>query len=141
MLTEHFSELELTESDTATRLGIDNTPSQSVLENLMKTAIGMELVRKYLGDLPIRISSGYRSPALNAAVGGSMGSSHLLGQAVDFTCPAFGTPEQVVAALSASDIEFDQCIWEFSRWVHISFTDKKRRQVLTIDRRGTRSFA
>jgi len=60
---------------------------------------------------------------------------------VDFTCPKFGTPAQIVAALVESDIQFDQVILEFQRWVHISFSPRNRRQALVIDKTGTRSFA
>lgn len=139
-LSTHFTLDELTHSQTAARQGIDNTPDAATIERLKATAYGLELVRKELGNLPILISSGYRSPALNAAVGGSQGSQHLLGQAVDFTCPTFGTPAEIVRRLVDSDIQFDQVIEEFSRWVHISFSDRNRRHALVINKSGAREF-
>ena len=140
MLTKNFDLSEFIDSQTAARQRIDNTPPVEVFKALTITAQGMEQVRAYLGNKPILISSGYRSPALNAAVGGSQGSQHLLGQAVDFTCPGFGTPAQVMAALVESDIQYDQCLLEFGRWIHISFSDRNRRQALVIDSQGTRSY-
>lgn len=137
MLSAHFSLDEFTNSQTAARQGIDNTPSPEVLRTLHKTATGMELVRQLLGA-PIIISSGYRSPALNKAVGGASSSQHMTGEAVDFTCPGYGTPAQIVADIRASKIPFDLVIEEFSRWVHISFSDRNRRQSLVIDGNGTR---
>ena len=74
--------------------GIDNTPPPEIVENLKRLAAGLETVRALLGA-PLEISSGYRCAALNEAVGGSGASQHLLGLAVDFACPGFGTPLEV----------------------------------------------
>lgn len=145
-LSTNFTLDEFTNSQTAERNGIDNTPPDSMLPTLRQTAYGLELVRTLLNNKPILISSGYRSPALNAAAGGAQGSQHLLGEACDFTCPTYGTPEQVVRAIVASKIPFDQVILEYynpqkrTGWVHISFSAKNRRQALTIDKMGTRPF-
>lgn len=139
-LSTNFTLDEFTNSQTAERNGIDNTPPDSLLPTLRQTAYGMELVRTLLGDKAILVSSAYRSPALNAAVNGSNGSQHLLGEAVDFTCPTYGTPEQIVRAIIASKIPYDQVIQEFGRWVHISFGPRNRRQALVIDKQGTRAF-
>jgi hypothetical protein len=135
MLSPHFSLAELTASDTAARLGIDNTPPPDVLETLRHTCAGLEAVRVLLG-VPLHISSGYRSPALNKQVGGQANSQHCKGEAVDFTARQFGTPEQIVARLVASNLTFDQVILEFGRWVHISFGNRQRRQALVIDKGG-----
>ena len=142
MLTQHFHIDEFIDSQVAARQGIDNTPDEATIGRIYVTALGMEVVRNYLGSVPILISSGYRSPALNAAVGGSKTSDHLLGQACDFTCPSFGTPAQVMAALVKSDIQDHQIILEFQKWVHISFRrgDSNKRQALVIDSTGTRSW-
>jgi len=140
-LTTHFDLAEFTHSQAAGRLGIDNTAPQHVLANLARLAQGMELVRMLLGDKPLSISSGYRCGALNKAVGGSAGSQHLTGQACDFICPAYGTPAQIVAAIVASDVPFDQVIQEFDSWVHISFSDRNRRQALIIDKKGARAWS
>ena len=128
-LSEHFTLEELTFSQTAIRKGIDNTPSLEVVAHLTHLAGCLEQVRALLGG-PVRITSGYRSPALNAAVGGSKASAHMSGYAADFVCPPFGSPLQIVKAIAASDIQFDQCIQE-GTWVHISFDPDARRQVLT----------
>ncbi len=128
-LTKNFTLAEFTESDTAERVGIDNTPSANALANLKKTAEGMQKVRDLLGK-PISISSGYRSPALNRYIGGSSSSHHCFGYAVDFKSPSFGTPYEVTKAIIASDIKYDQIIWE-GTWVHISFSPAMRMQKLT----------
>lgn len=128
-LTQHFNLAEFTQSQTATRKGIDNTPNSVVINNLTIVAANMETVRTLLNNLPIAISSGYRSPALNKAVGGSKTSAHVDGWACDFICPAFGTPVQIVDKLKDSDLKFDQIIEE-GTWVHISFAPTRRRQVL-----------
>jgi len=88
-----------------------------------KTAAHMERVRAALGNKSIHVNSFYRSPAVNAAVGSKSTSQHLLGEAVDFICPAFGTPVEICRKLIELHdlIRFDQLILEHS-WVHISFT-------------------
>lgn len=145
-LSAHFTLAELTHSQTADRLGLDNDPPPEVVENLRKLALGLEMVRALIGA-PIHVSSGYRSPAVNRAVGGSRNSQHMTGQAADITAPGFGTPLELVKAITGSAIPFDQCILEFpgkdgrSGWCHISFADEPRRQALMIDHDGTRAFA
>lgn len=128
-LTPHFSLEELTASDTAERLAIDNTPSTEVQTHLQVLAQGLERVRALLGG-PLLISSGYRCPSLNKAIGGARDSAHLQGYAADFVCPTYGTPFKVARALAASSLPFDQVIAEGS-WVHVSFDPRARRQVLT----------
>jgi len=140
-LSTHFSLAEFTTSQTAARRGIDNTPPPEVMAALHRTALGLEMVRALI-QAPIQITSGYRSPALNKAVGGSARSQHTRGEAADIVAPGFGTPAELVRAIVAHpEIAFDQCILEFGSWCHISFTDKPRRQALIIDRSGTRMFA
>lgn len=129
-LSPHFSLEELTASQTAARRGIDNTPSMEIVEALRQTARGMEDVRALLGGRVISVSSGYRSPRLNRAIGGARASAHLLGRAVDFNCYGFGDPLSVCRAIAASDLVFDQLIEE-GTWTHISFDERSRRQVLT----------
>lgn len=130
-LSENFTLEEATFSDTAVRLEIDNQPSPEQLENMKITANGMESIRKLLGK-PIKINSWLRLPALNQAIGGASKSSHMDGWAVDFTCAGFGDPYTVAKALKDSDIQVDQCIHEFGRWVHVSFAPEMRGQFLTI---------
>ena len=132
-LSEHFTLAELTRSQWAARRGVDNTPPPEVLEALRDTAGRMEQVRTLLGA-PVTVSSGYRSPRVNAAVGGARASAHLTGRAVDFTCPAYGTPLEVCRAIEASDLAFDRLIHEFGAWTHLSFDPRARRQLLPVDR-------
>ena len=129
-ITEHFSLDELIFSSTAVRLGIDNAPPPEVVTNLATLANGLEQVRTLLGNQPMHIDSGYRSAALNQQVGGVPSSAHVQGYAADFICPAFGTPLQIVQAIAASDIQYDQVIQE-GTWCHLSFAPAMRRQVLT----------
>ena len=142
-LTKHFTLKELTASDIAARHGIDNTPtSPLILKNLKTLAEGLEHVREVLGR-PVIVNSGYRSTMVNTLVGSKPTSQHTKGLAADFICPAFGTPKEIVTQIVSSDIEYDQVILEFDRWVHISFCEegyKPRKQALIIDGKGTRNF-
>lgn len=139
-LAPHFTLAELTVSETAARRGLDNTPGREALNSLAYTARCMEEVRTLLGGHPIIINSGYRAPAVNAAVGGVEESQHMRGEAVDFICPSFGGPQSIAIAVMNSPIEYDQLILEFGRWVHISFTRTRtpRRQAFVLDRTGRR---
>ena len=130
-LSPNFTIQEFIESDTAIRRKIRNIPSAKVLERLRNTAAGMERVREILGDVPILVTSGYRSPALNAAVGGSATSDHVDGDACDFKAPAFGRPIEICHALVKAGLKFDQLIEE-GTWVHISWGPRMRQQVLTM---------
>jgi hypothetical protein len=131
LLSANFSLARLTDSETARKNGIDNTPPMEILENLKRLAAGLEEVQALLGA-PLDISSGYRCTALNEAVGGTGDSQHVQGLAADFVCPGFGSPMEIARAIRQSKIEFDQCILEYGRWVHLSFNDAPRRRVLTI---------
>lgn len=134
-LSPHFT---LDELIATQHRGIDNDPPLTVHANLKRTAMLLEAVRLRLGA-PIIVSSGYRSPALNKAVGGQPSSQHLTGQAVDFICPGFGSPTTVASALQdCREVPYDQLILEFGRWVHLSWSDKPRHQALIIDSKGTR---
>lgn len=143
-LSPHFTLSEFIRSATADKRGIDNVPPSAVLTNLKHLAHCCEQVRNELDDAPMIVSSGYRCPALNAAVGGSKNSRHLMGLACDFTAPAFGSPLAICQKLIASDITFDQLILEYSanaNWVHFGIAPTEqtpRRQVLTINNKGTR---
>lgn len=142
-LTPHFSLKELTDSSKALELGIDNTPRGYLLTKLNTLANGLEMVRAVLNK-PMVISSGYRCPALNSALKSKSTSQHVLGEAADFVCPEFGTPEQIVRAVIASTVPYDQIIVENlreKRWVHVSFGNRNRRLALIIDENGPRGFA
>jgi hypothetical protein len=131
-LSPNFTLDEMTLSQTAVRKGINNVPPPPVVKALIHTASQLEKVRVLL-NAPIMISSGYRSPLLNKDVGGAATSQHVKGEAVDFTAPKFGSPRQIVEKIRSSNIEFDQLILEFDRWVHISFKESgNRKQVLAI---------
>lgn len=118
-LTEHFT---WAESVITTHREIDNTiHSQEVLDNIPKTAVKLEKVRALLNS-PIIVSSWYRCPELNAAVGGAKNSDHMRGAAVDFIAPQFGTPYEIAKRIAADSslIGFKQLILEHT-WVHISW--------------------
>lgn len=136
-LSKYFTLEELTFSQEAARRGIDNSPSMELANTLAFTAYQMDKVRDLLGH-PVLVSSGYRSPELNAAVGGSITSSHMRGEAIDFTCPGFGSVREVFDEIRNSHIPFDQLIVEFGRWVHIGFGEKMRKEVMAFDGRSYR---
>ena len=134
-MTPHFTLAELTHTD---HRSLDNTPNAAELANLKRLAEFLETVKTTLGGKAVMISSGYRSKALNDAVGSRDTSQHRLGLAADFRVPGM-TPDAVVRALLA--LPYDQIIREFDAWTHISISDKPRRQALIIDKAGTRLFA
>lgn len=171
-LTEHFDLEEFLASETATRLGIMNVPTNQDIEHLKVTARGMEHVRLLLG-VPTLILSGLRVLDLNTVVGGAMTldaledvvrmtaieevretarirlrkgdygksiSQHVRGESTNFHAPRFGSPLKICRAIEASDLEFDQLIYEYG-WVHTSFVDyrQSRREVLT-KKRGTKGY-
>jgi zinc D-Ala-D-Ala carboxypeptidase len=139
-LSPHFDLEEFIHSDTATRLGIDNTPTVEIIDNLTFLAGELEYVRDILGH-PMLISSGFRCNALNDHLGSKRTSSHTKGLAVDFICPSFGNPRSVVSAIVMANINSDQVILEYDRWVHLSFhPDKPRNQALIINKEGTQIF-
>lgn len=134
-LSPHFT---LDELIATQHRGIDNMPAPGIIANLKMTAMLLEGVRLRLGA-PIVVSSGYRCPELNKAVGGQPNSQHLTGQAADFICPGYGSPVTVASALhDCREVAYDQLILEFGRWVHISWSATPRRQALVIDASGTR---
>lgn len=139
LLSPHFSLEELTASTLATRLNIDNTPTQSIIDHLKSLAFGLEKIRSTLGNFTIHIDSAYRCQELNIAVGGAIHSAHMSGYAADFVCPDFGSPKDIITSISKSGILFDQCIHE-GTWVHISFDPRLRQDVLTAHFGNGRTF-
>ncbi len=132
-LSEHFTLEEFSFSGAAARLGLDNTPTPGAVKHLSLVAAVMERIRTLLGNRPIVIHSGYRSVAVNQAVGGAVTSAHCHGLACDFVCPVFGTPPELALAILKSDIEFDQLILEYG-WVHVGLAQEgllSRREALT----------
>lgn len=132
-LSQHFTLYETLHSSKATELGIQNMPATGTMAAIVHAAQGMERVRAALDSKPVIVNSWYRNPAVNAAVGGVTNSDHLSGYAVDFRCPAFGGVTAVCRAIEAAGIDYDQLIWEYGRWVHISFAPAMRGQTLHID--------
>jgi zinc D-Ala-D-Ala carboxypeptidase len=133
LLSPNFRLSEFLVSQTASRQGIDNTPPKALMPRLVNLAKGLERVRALTGSAII-ITSGYRSAALNKAVGGSHNSQHSFGEAADIICPRFGTALDLaeLIELNQEAVGFDQLILEFGRWVHISFVLPPRQQILTI---------
>lgn len=135
-LSEHFTLAEMIRSDTASRENINNTPTDEHVKNLRKVCEDiLEPVRAHYG-VPITPSSGYRCKALNEAVGGSVTSQHMTGQAVDFEVR--GVSNIDLAYWIKDNLKFDQLILENfkpevpgSGWVHVSVTPVPRRSVLT----------
>jgi hypothetical protein len=125
-LTNNFSLKELTVSDTATRLGLDNTPNETVILNLKVLAENiLQPVREHFGK-SVKVNSGYRAPEVNAAVGGSKTSDHCKGQAADIEIT--GVANGDLAKYIAENFKFTQVILEFytqgipdSGWVHVSY--------------------
>ena len=140
-LTEHFSLEELTHTD---HREYDNTPNDAELENLKRLAEFLEEVKTVLGGKPIMVNSAFRSKQVNDAVGSRDSSQHRIGCAVDIRVPEL-TPDQVVKAVIASSLPYDQVIREFDRWTHLSIPNtpdaKPRKQALIIDKAGTRAYA
>lgn len=135
-LSENFWLVEFTKSQTAARLGINNNPTGEHLKNLQRLIDHvLQPTRAALG--PLVVNSGYRSPSLNAKVGGSVNSQHSLGEAADIECPALGN--LALARWIAENVEFDQLILEAhnpsqpnSGWVHVSYREgRNRREQLT----------
>jgi zinc D-Ala-D-Ala carboxypeptidase len=148
-LTTHFSLEALSASATALRLGIDNTPPDELIPNAQRLAMGLEQVQMLL-LARLHHSSGFRCEALEKVLTAKDFAAwcvhhakdlstawpeyferkqHPQFKAEDFTCPDFGTPQQIVEKIAVSDIQFDQLIEE-GTWVHISFSENPRREVL-----------
>jgi hypothetical protein len=139
-LTDNFTLAELTSSSFASRHGINNVPADhEVLANLHVLARGLERVREAVGR-PVIVTSGYRSPKVNAGIGGSKTSAHMRGLAADIKVQGMTALELAnEIAVHRREIDYDQLIEEFGAWVHIAFADAEsdpRGQVLTA-RRGS----
>lgn len=121
----HFTLEEFLVSDTATAQGIDNTPSAETIVRLTTLAAVMTAVRRICGRNPVLISSGYRCPELNAAIGGAPNSAHMYGLACDFTIPAFGSPLDICMTLQSrmKELWIDQLIHENNAWVHLGLAN------------------
>jgi putative chitinase len=140
-LSEHFTLDELTHTD---HRELDNTPNDAEKNNLKRLADFLEQVKTVLGGKPVMVNSAFRSKAVNDAVGSKDTSQHRVGCAADIRVPSM-TPDEVVKAVIASGIGYDQIIREFDRWTHISVPNQPngipRKQALIIDKAGTRPYA
>ena len=138
-LSPHFTLDELTITD---HRELENTPNETELANLKRLAEFLETVKTVLGGKPIMVNSAFRSKAVNDAVGSKDTSQHRIGCAADIRVPGI-TPDEVVKAIIASGIGYDQVIREFDRWTHISIPNAgaPRKQALIIDKAGTRVYS
>jgi uncharacterized protein YcbK (DUF882 family) len=137
-LSQHFNLHEFTRSAKAEELGIDNAPTPAHAEALRLLCLHvLEPLRAHLGR-PVSITSGYRSPALNNAVGGSTKSQHTKGEAADIKVR--GIPAEELARIIATlALPVDQCIWyapDNGGQVHVSYRAVGRREFLHSPRKG-----
>ena len=146
LLSPHFTLEELTHTD---HRELDNTPNSSEINNLKRVADLLEEVKTLLGGKPIMVNSAFRSKQVNDAVGSKDTSQHRVGCAADIRVPSM-SPDEVVKAVMASDIAYDQIIREFATpegggWTHISVPNEPsgtpRKQVLIIDKISTRPYS
>lgn len=128
-LSEHFTLEEFTFSNTAVSAGVKNVPLKEHYNNLLITAQGFEKIRMVLGNVPLIMTSGYRGPELNRLVGGVSDSDHCLGWAGDAKHSILSV-RAAYNRIKDSDIQFDQLIYEFGRWFHVSFNPRMRRECL-----------
>jgi len=148
-ISTHLDLSEVTRSETAKRKGISNMPTPEHLENFKKLAENVfEPIRKHFG-VPIHISSGYRSKALNTAIGGSLSSQHCQGEAIDIDMDGSSSnvTNKMIFDYIKGNLNFDQLIFEFGTkdapdWVHVSFesTGKQRKQVLRAIKSGGKTL-
>jgi uncharacterized protein YcbK (DUF882 family) len=153
MMLRNFSLSEFVTSTTAKSMGIDNSLPDQLEDTALNTLEMMQWIRDHLSaikgrDVPITITSGWRSARLNKAVGGAANSDHAVACAVDFRAPAFGTPYEIAKELSryVDELKIGQLINEYPEkgaagWVHVSTRRqvKSANRVITITAGGTTS--
>ncbi len=124
-LSKNFTLAELTVSQTAARRGLDNTPPEAVRKNLDKLCdYVLQPLRDKLGK-PVVVTSGYRSPAVNAAVGGARNSAHMSGLAADIHVPGMSSA-QLMKKIKEFKLPVDQVIDEFGSWVHVAVAEQTK---------------
>ena len=147
-LSKNLTLAEVIRSETAKRKGISNMPTPEHIENFKKLAINVfQPIRDHFG-VSIHISSGYRSKALNAAIGGSLSSQHCRGEAIDIDMDGTDITNAQIFHFIKDNLIWDQMIWEFGTdknpdWVHVSYksTGKQRKQILkAIKTNGKTSY-
>ena len=140
-LSPHFTIEELTITD---HREFDNSPNAAEIANLTRLADFLEKVKEAVGGKAVMVNSAFRSAQVNAAVGSKDTSQHRIGCAADIRVPGM-TPDQVVKAIMAAKLPYDQLIREFDRWTHVSIQNdsqgKPRGQTLIIDKQGTRLYS
>jgi hypothetical protein len=147
-ISKHLDLVEVTRSESAKRNGINNQPTPEHLENFKKLAENIfEPIRNYFG-VPIHVSSGYRSKALNIAIGGSLTSQHCTGEAIDIDMDGSSSDvtNKMVFDYIKDNLNFDQLIFEFGTkdapdWVHVSFESngKQRKEILRATKKGSKT--
>lgn len=132
-ISKHLSLAEVIRSESAKRHGISNMPKPEHIENFKKLAENVfEPIREHF-KRPIHVSSGYRSQALNAVIGGSLSSQHCKGEALDLDMDGTEITNKQVFDYIKDHLHFDQLIWEFGNkenpdWVHVSYSSSKRQR-------------
>jgi hypothetical protein len=142
-LSKNLSLAEVMRSETAKRKGISNMPTPEHIENFKKLAENVfQPIREHFG-VPIHISSGYRSKALNTAIGGSLSSQHCKGEAIDIDMDGTTITNKQIFDFVKDNVNFDQMIWEFGTdanpdWVHVSYNSDgpQRKQILKAVKSG-----
>lgn len=142
-LSKNLALAEVIRSETAKRKGISNMPTPQHIENFKKLAENVfQPIREHFG-VPIHISSGYRSKALNTVVGGSLSSQHCSGEAIDIDMDGTSITNKQIFDFIKENLNFDQMIWEFGTdtnpdWVHVSYesSGKQRKQILKAVKAG-----
>lgn len=145
-LSKNLTLAEVIRSETAKRRGLSNMPTEEHIENFKKLAENVfQPIRDHFG-VPIHISSGYRSVALNKAIKGSSTSQHCSGEAIDIDMDATSITNKQIFDYIKDNLEFDQLIWEFGTdtnpdWVHVSYesTGKQRKQILRAKKSGNKT--
>jgi hypothetical protein len=143
-LSKNLSLAEVTRSETAKRRGVSNMPTEAHIANFKLLAEKVfQPIREHFG-VPIHISSGYRSAALNKAIGGAASSQHCSGEAIDIDMDGTSITNAQIFNYIKDNLEFDQLIWEFGTdknpdWVHVSYesTGKQRKQMLKAVKTST----
>jgi hypothetical protein len=136
-LSKNLTLAEATKSQTAVRLGIKNVPNEQQIENLKLVAKHVFQPLRDHFNVAIAVSSGFRSPAINKAIGGSKTSEHMEGRALDLDADVFGgiTNKEIFDYIK-NNLDFNQLIWEFGgkdnpEWVHVSYREgSNKKQVL-----------
>jgi len=142
-LSKHLALAEVMRSETAKRKGISNMPTPGHIENFKKLAENVfEPIREHFG-FPVHLSSGYRSAALNKAVGGASSSQHCKGEAIDIDMDGTTVTNKQIFDFIKANVNFDQLIWEFGTdsnpdWVHVSYNSDgaQRKQILKAVKKG-----